>query len=114
MPVQINGLKIAMGDKRMSRTLLSALLAAVFALSAPASVFAQTAEPAKSAAKKAAKSETKSDAKSDEKAKPAKKPLTAQQQKMKDCGAKWQEEKKSKGVKGRAAYNAFNKECLKS
>lgn len=44
----------------------------------------------------------------------AKKPLTAQQQKMKDCGAKWQEEKKAKGVKGREAWNKFRSDCLKS
>lgn len=43
---------------------------------------------------------------------PAKK-LTAQQQKMKDCGAKWQEEKKAKGVKGKAAYQKFLSTCLK-
>lgn len=49
---------------------------------------------------------------SDKAAKP-KRPLTAQQQKMKDCGAKWQEEKKTKGVKGREAWNKFRSECMK-
>lgn len=44
----------------------------------------------------------------------SKRPLTAQQQKLKDCGAKWQEEKKAKGVKGRDAWNKFRSECLKS
>jgi hypothetical protein len=44
----------------------------------------------------------------------AKRPLTAQQLKMKDCGAKWQDEKKTKGVKGRDAWNAFRSECMKS
>ena len=53
-------------------------------------------------------------------AKPAAKPeakpkkeLTAQQQKMKDCGAKWQDEKKAKNVKGRDAYRKFLSTCLK-
>ena len=49
---------------------------------------------------------------SDKAAKP-KRPLTAQQQKMKDCGAKWQEEKRTKGVKGREAWNKFRSECMK-
>lgn len=46
-------------------------------------------------------------------AKPAKKPLTAQQQKMKDCGPKWAEYKKEKKVKGRAEYRKFMGTCLK-
>jgi hypothetical protein len=66
----------------------------------------------------APKAETKAEttsptaAASDKAAKP-KRPLTAQQQKMKDCGAKWQEEKKTKGVKGREAWNKFRSECMK-
>ncbi len=43
----------------------------------------------------------------------AEKKLTPQQQKMKDCGAKWQEEKKTKNVKGREAYRKFLSTCLK-
>lgn len=39
--------------------------------------------------------------------------LSAQQQKMKDCGAKWQDEKKANGVKGREAYRKFLSVCLK-
>lgn len=38
---------------------------------------------------------------------------TAQQQKMKDCAAKWNVEKAAKNLKGREAYNAFMKDCLK-
>jgi len=34
-------------------------------------------------------------------------------QKMKDCAAKWKDEKAQKNVSGRAAYRAFMKECLK-
>ncbi len=45
-------------------------------------------------------------------AKPAKK-LTPQQQKMKDCGAKWQAYKKEKNVSGRAEYRKFQSTCLK-
>jgi len=41
------------------------------------------------------------------------KPLTPQQQKMKDCAGKWQDEKAKTGVKGRAAYRKFMGDCLK-
>jgi hypothetical protein len=99
--------------------LLSAALAAALTIATPAALFAQSTAPAKSekSAKKMSKSDAKSDAKSDgaaadDKSKAAK-PLTAQQQKMKDCGAKWQEEKKTKGVSGKAAYQKFLGTCLK-
>ena len=42
-----------------------------------------------------------------------KKPLTPQQQKMKDCSAKWKEEKAAKKVSGRKAHNEFMSSCLK-
>jgi hypothetical protein len=45
--------------------------------------------------------------------KKAAKPLTPQQQKMKDCAGKWNEEKVAKKVSGRAAYNKFMGGCLK-
>jgi hypothetical protein len=41
------------------------------------------------------------------------KTVSPQRQKMKDCGAKWKEEKATKNVSGRAAYRAFMKDCLK-
>ena len=44
----------------------------------------------------------------------APKKLTAQQQKMKDCGTKWQEHKKARDVKGQAEYRKFLSGCLKS
>ena len=44
--------------------------------------------------------------------KPEKK-LTAQQQKMKDCAAKWKEHKSANNVKGRAEYRKFMSGCLK-
>jgi hypothetical protein len=39
--------------------------------------------------------------------------LTPQQTKMKDCAVKWGDEKAKTGKKGRAAYNAFMRDCLK-
>ena len=43
----------------------------------------------------------------------AEKKLTPQQQKMKDCSAKWGDEKKAKKVSGKAAHNKFMSTCLK-
>jgi hypothetical protein len=43
----------------------------------------------------------------------AEKKLTPQQTRMKECGAKWQEHKKSTGAKGNKAYRAFLGGCLK-
>ncbi|MBV8838823.1 MAG: hypothetical protein JO000_20005 [Alphaproteobacteria bacterium] len=43
----------------------------------------------------------------------AKKELTPQQQKMKDCSAKWKDEKAAKKVSGKKAHNAFMSTCLK-
>ncbi len=36
-----------------------------------------------------------------------------QQQKMKDCAAKWKDEKTKTGAKGREAYRSFMSGCLK-
>jgi hypothetical protein len=52
-------------------------------------------------------------AKTEKKPKKVAKPLTPQQQKMKDCAGKWKEEKAAKKVSGRAAYNKFMSGCLK-
>ena len=90
----------------MKRVLAFAISAALFAAVPVSQASAQTAP----AAKPAAATETKKDSKAA--AKPEKK-LTAQQQKMKDCGAKWQDEKKAKNVKGRDAYRKFLSTCLK-
>ena len=43
----------------------------------------------------------------------AKKETSPQQQKMKDCAAKWGEEKKAKNVSGKKAHNEFMSTCLK-
>ena len=44
--------------------------------------------------------------------KPAKQ-LSPQQQKMKDCAAKWKQEKAKTNVKGREAYRTFLGSCMK-
>ena len=43
----------------------------------------------------------------------AKKEMSPQQQKMKECAAKWGEEKKTKNVSGKKAHNEFMSACLK-
>jgi hypothetical protein len=88
--------------------LLSGLLATAV-IATPYSAFAQDAPKAE--VKVAAKADNIDDAKAEAK---AKRPLTAQQLKLKDCGAKWQEEKKAKGVKGLDAWNKFRSDCMKS
>ena len=88
--------------------LLSGLLATAV-IATPYAAFAQDAP--KADVKVAAKADNTDDAKAEAK---AKRPLTAQQLKLKDCGAKWQEEKKTKGVKGLEAWNKFRSDCMKS
>ena len=82
----------------LKRTLAAALSAAFF-VTATAGMVIVPVNPA--AAEMAAKPE------------PKKKELTPQQQKMKDCAAKWGVEKAEKKVSGRKAYNAFMSTCLK-
>jgi len=85
----------------MIKSILGAALAAALIATTPvSSALAQSAAPA------AEKSGTKAAAKTA-------KTLTPQQQKMKDCGAKWKDYKKEKNVKGRAEYQKFLKTCLK-
>jgi hypothetical protein len=84
----------------MLKNILAAALAAALLAAPAASALAQSSAPA------AEKSEKKADTKTAKK-------LTPQQQKMKDCGAKWQDYKKEKNVKGRAEYQKFLKTCLK-
>jgi hypothetical protein len=81
----------------MFKSLLAAALAAALIVTPLGPAFAQaTTEKSAKTQKKAAKK------------------VTPQQQKMKDCAGKWQEEKKAKKVSGRAAYNKFMSGCLKS
>jgi Ni/Co efflux regulator RcnB len=84
----------------MIKSILAAALAVALFAAPVAPAAAQSAPAAEKATAK--KSDTKT----------AKK-LTPQQQKMKDCGAKWQNYKKEKNVKGRAEYQKFLKTCLK-
>ena len=85
----------------MIKSILGAALAAALIATTPvSSALAQSAAPA------AEKSGTKAAAKTA-------KTLTPQQQKMKDCAAKWKDEKKAKNVSGRKAYNEFMSKCLK-
>jgi Spy/CpxP family protein refolding chaperone len=80
----------------MFKLVLAAAMAAALMAAAPAPAWAQAQSEAGDKAK----------------AKAAKK-LTPQQQKMKDCGAKWRLYKKEKNVKGRAEYRRFLSACLK-
>lgn len=93
-----------------AKTMLAALLAgALMVAQAAPPAFAQATEKAKSE-----KPDKKSTKAGDEKAETKAKTLTPQQQKMKDCGAKWQAEKKAKGVSGKEAYQKFLRTCLKT
>jgi psiF repeat len=84
----------------MLKRTLAAVLSAAFFATATAAVVIAPVSPA--AAEMAAKPE------------PKKKELTPQQQKMKDCAAKWGEAKKAdSNLKGRKAYNDFMSKCLK-
>jgi len=83
---------------RILRSIFAAAVAVSFA-AAPTITSAATAK--------------KEETKKEETKKETKKELTPQQQKMKDCAAKWGEEKKAKKVSGRKAYNEFMSTCLK-
>jgi hypothetical protein len=85
----------------ISRILLSALAAAFLSTT--------TMTPTVAFAAAAKKEETKKDTTK----KAAKKELSPQQLKMKDCSAKWGEEKKAKKVSGKKAHNEFMSGCLK-
>jgi hypothetical protein len=95
----------------MTKKVLGTLVAGFLAATVIAMPYATLAQDApKAETRIAAKAENADEAKSETK---AKRPLTAHQLKMKECGAKWQEEKKTKGVKGLDAWNAFRSECMK-
>ena len=91
----------------LSGLLLSGLLATSL-IAAPYAALAQDAPKADSNVAAASEATGKpAEPKAD-------RPLTAQQLKLKECGARWQEEKKTKGVKGRDAWNKFRSDCLKA
>jgi hypothetical protein len=84
----------------MLKRTLAAVLSAAFLATATAAIVIAPVTPA--AAEMAAKPE------------PKKKELTPQQQKMKDCSAKWTEAKKADStMKGRKAHNDLMSKCLK-
>lgn len=89
----------------MLKYLLAAAMAIALIAGPVPQAFAQAPAPAKT--------DTKTDKTKKEPAKAAEKKLTPQQQKMKDCAAKWKDEKATKKVSGRAAYNKFMSGCLK-
>ena len=97
-------------------TLLALLIGGALTIAQPkAPAFAQSTDATKSDsdAAKSKKSKAKKDYKADATDAKEKKKLTPQQQRMKDCAAKWKDEKKAKNVKGREAYRKFLSTCLK-
>jgi Ni/Co efflux regulator RcnB len=78
-----------MGELKMMKRIMIAALAAGFLAAFPA------APPSLAQDKKVEKS------------------LSPQQQRMRDCAARWKEEKRVKNVSGRTAYRSFMRECLK-
>lgn len=85
----------------MLKSVLAAVVAAAFVTAVPL------------AAAQAQSTQTQSTAKPKTETKTTTKKLTPQQQKMKDCSAKWQDEKKAKKVSGKTAHNKFMSTCLK-
>jgi Spy/CpxP family protein refolding chaperone len=87
--------------------MMTRIVRSIFAAAVAVSL---AAAPTLTSAATAKKEETKKE----ETKKETKKELTPQQQKMKDCAAKWGDEKKAKKVSGRKAYNEFMSTCLKA
>ena|SRR5579871_3489856 len=103
--------------------LASAAMALALALAMPQAIEAQSAAPAPAPkTEKAAKPDTHVDTVAEKPGaektgadKPGSaKSIAAKRQKLRDCGIKWQEEKKAKGLSGRAAYLKFIAACMKS
>lgn len=92
--------------------LVGAALAIALAFATPAALRAQSTAPAAAQkSEKMARPDTRIDT-SAEKAAGAKS-LAVKRQKLRDCGTKWQEEKKAKGLTGKAAYLKFLSTCMK-
>ena len=85
------------------------MIARILSLAVAATLVLGTAIPTVSFAEMLKKEEPKKDTKKKEET--AKEP-SAQQNKMKACGAEWQAMKKDGRAKG-TTYAAFSKECLK-
>ncbi len=99
----------AMSSHLPCRFLVSAALAISLALAAPAALQAQSSPPQQPVQKseKAVRSDAPVERISGAKS------LAAKRQKLRDCGAKWQDEKKARGLTGRTAYLKFLTACLK-
>jgi len=94
-----------MMERLMFKFAMAALTAAALIAAPAASAFAQAqTEKSDTRSERAAKKTPE---------KKAERKLTVQQQKMKDCGAKWQSYKKEKNVSGRTEYRKFVSGCLK-
>jgi hypothetical protein len=85
--------------------MMTRILRSIFAAALAVCLAAAPAVAASAKKEETKKEETKQGA--------SKKELSPQQQKMKDCAAKWGDEKKAKKVSGRKAYNEFMSTCLK-
>ena len=95
------------------RSLACAVAAILLALAIPLALQAQSPATPTSAQKseKMAKPETRIDGASEKTA--GAKSVAAKRQKLHECGVKWQEEKKAKGLTGKAAYLKFLSACMK-
>jgi hypothetical protein len=92
----------------MLKSVLAAVVAVAFVTAVPLAPAQAQSTQSQSTSKSKSTSEKKTTAKTTEKK------LTPQQQKMKVCSAKWQDEKKAKKVSGKTAHNKFMSTCLKS
>ncbi len=83
------------------------------ALAMPAALRAQSTAPAPvQKSDKTAKPETRTEPLPDKTG--GAKSVAAKRQKLRDCGTKWQDEKKAKDLTGKAAYLRFLSACLKN
>jgi hypothetical protein len=82
-PVYARDVRLIVSEEAMTKSILAACAAAFLAVS--------IAQPAVAEDKK----------------------VTPQQQKMKECAAKWKDEKAAKHVSGQAEYRKFMSACLK-
>lgn len=98
---------------RSSRsTFVCAAFVICLAAALPAALRAQSTPPAPTQkSEKMTRPDVRTDTSADKST--AAKSIAAKRQKLKDCGAKWQDEKKAKGLTGKAAYLKFLSACLK-
>lgn len=94
--------------KSRCRPLRRATMAILLVVATSAMLHAQSPAPAQKS-EKMAKPDSRTDAASEKT-----KSVAAKRQKLRECGIKWQEEKKAKGLTGKAAYLKFLSACMKS